>query len=213
MQTKICKCCGRELPLEAFAKQKLGKLGHTSKCKECKTNLYIRTKKGLIRSIYNQEKDKSKKRKYPLPTYSLEELEQWFWSQPNAETLYNNWVNSGYKQDLRPSIDRLDDYKSYTLDNIQLITYRENIDKYYKDLFIGKNNKICLAVDQYTLDGKFIKTYPSARIAARELGIKSSSNINNAAHNRKIIRKEKNGKTRITYCHKAAGFIWKIHKD
>lgn len=31
-ETKVCKCCGRELPLDSFF---LNRFGHTAVCKEC----------------------------------------------------------------------------------------------------------------------------------------------------------------------------------
>ena len=35
METKICKKCGRELPIEEFYKAKNNKDGHMNVCKEC----------------------------------------------------------------------------------------------------------------------------------------------------------------------------------
>ncbi len=35
METRICKCCGRELPLDQFSKNYIG---YTSVCKECNSN-------------------------------------------------------------------------------------------------------------------------------------------------------------------------------
>lgn len=32
METKVCKCCGKELPIEHFVRNAFG---HTSVCKEC----------------------------------------------------------------------------------------------------------------------------------------------------------------------------------
>lgn len=37
METKVCKKCGRELPLDQFFRNKAMKDGHDSQCKECKT--------------------------------------------------------------------------------------------------------------------------------------------------------------------------------
>lgn len=37
METKICRKCGRELPLDQYFRNKAMKDGHDSQCKECKT--------------------------------------------------------------------------------------------------------------------------------------------------------------------------------
>ena len=37
METKVCKKCGRELPLDQYFRNKAMKDGHDSQCKECKT--------------------------------------------------------------------------------------------------------------------------------------------------------------------------------
>lgn len=43
METKICKCCGKELPLNNFSKNAFG---YTSVCKECNSmNRKIAAKK------------------------------------------------------------------------------------------------------------------------------------------------------------------------
>lgn len=34
-KTKVCKCCGRELPLEAFSPHSRARDGHKAVCKEC----------------------------------------------------------------------------------------------------------------------------------------------------------------------------------
>ena len=210
MQTKECCVCHLILPLTAFAKQKLGKFGRTSKCKKCKTQLYTRTKDGLVRTTYQAQVARTKKKNFPPITYSYEELKAWFWKQPEAETLYKNWVDSGYKTELRPSVDRLNDYKGYSLDNIQLVTFKQNVEKYYKDAMSGINAKMCKSVDQWTLSGEFIKTWPSIAIASRELHI-NKGNIRNAASHYKVIRKEKDGSTREYYVTQAGGFKWTYH--
>lgn len=39
METKVCSCCGRELPLSEFHKKTSSKDGHQSYCKECAVKL------------------------------------------------------------------------------------------------------------------------------------------------------------------------------
>lgn len=63
--------------------------------------------------------------------------------------LFDDYVNSNFEKMLNPSIDRIDDFKSYVFDNMQLITWEENYIKslhgekvYFVDLHsIGKEEK------------------------------------------------------------------------
>ena len=72
METKVCKKCGRELPLENFYVNKSLKGGHDNTCKECK-NTYAKEWQKK-----NKEKKKAQKieeeriefeKKYKIYTY------------------------------------------------------------------------------------------------------------------------------------------------
>lgn len=139
-----------------------------------RTLKYVRTKKGVVTKIYSGQSRSSKVRGDLSQNYSKEEFKGWLFSQKNWDGLYNNWVESGYQKDLKPSVDRKDDYLPYTLNNIQLMTWKENRMKYYRDAKNGKNNKQNKVVIQYDLDGNAIKEYYSASQASRELGINVS---------------------------------------
>lgn len=133
-----------------------------------KTKLYNRTKVGLARRLYNHQIERCKTRNHEMPSYTRIEFQNWLHSHKDFEKLYNNWVKSGYLKEEKPSVDRLDDYKSYTFDNIQLITWKENNKKAREDTKIGKLHKATRQIDQFDIDGTFIKTYMSIAIASRE---------------------------------------------
>jgi len=67
-----------------------------------------------------------KKRGHLNPTYSLNELRDWLFSQDEFHKIYDEWVESGYDRWKRPSCDRLDDYKPYSLDNMRIVSWRDN---------------------------------------------------------------------------------------
>jgi len=170
---KICSNCKRELPKTNFSKHKLGVDGLRPQCRECTTLsnlLYDRTKKGLLTKIYNKQKASSKKRGHSLPTYSKQWLEQWLLNNVEYHRLYDMWVLSGYEQDLRPSVNRLDDNLGYTEYNIELITWADNKEKAYKMIRNGGVRK-CFntPVKQFTLDGAFIASYTSFSEAGRAM--------------------------------------------
>ena len=177
---KRCRACNRQLDYSNFHKAHNFKDGYASRCKECLLSL-TRTKQGIINTIYGAQRGNSKKRNYPLPDYTNKELSEWCFSQDKFHELYDTWVKSGYNRKLKPSCDRLNDYKPYTLDNIKLVSFQENEDKSHKDRKEGKNNKASYEVLQYDLEGNFINKYYSMQEAGRQTGI-HHANIRAVAH-------------------------------
>jgi len=193
---KKCSKCGVVKPFSEFTKNRSKKLGYNSECKTCHTEstvAYYRTKVGVVTKIYNTQIFHSKKRNHQLPTYTKKELMEWLFDQELFNKLYYDWKSSGYEKKLVPSVDRLDDYVSYNLSNIQLMTWGENKDKGHLDKVNGINNKDSIPVIRYSLDLVEMKEYYSGAQASRETGIDASS-----------ISKCCKGKQKVS-----GGFIWK----
>ena len=168
--TKICTQCPGEKPLVDFHKDPRRLDGCSSACKLCRNTKRRErghTMEGLAANIYHHQIRNSKQRKHPLPVYTQKELLDWLFEQENFDELFNAWVESGYDKNKTPSIDRLDDYKSYTFDNIQLMTWGENHKKANADMKNGVNNKQSKGVVQSTLDGRKVAEYASTMQAAR----------------------------------------------
>ena len=127
------------------------------------------TKKGLLYGIYTGQKSSSKKRGHLPPSYTLGALIQWCISQKHYSTLFNVWENSNYLHELVPSINRLDETKGYSLDNIELLTWGEHRKKANG---VGKKRVI-----QTTLKDVFVKEFESCSDAARQLNIRNGANI------------------------------------
>ncbi len=175
MTSKQCNKCKVLKPLSEFSKAKSFNDGHRYQCKFCDKvdrMSYRHTKAGLIKGIYLSQKYCSKHRGHPLPDYSVCKLIDWFLRQPHFDALYLNWMNSGYSKWKTPSVDRIDDYKSYSLDNIQLMTWGDNNKKANNDVKIGKNNKRSKAVSKFSYLGVFLEKYYSISEAARQNNIK-----------------------------------------
>ena len=169
--SKICTRCKEPKELSEFYKYKASKDGLSFECRECvviRNRDRNRTKVGLLKLIYNRQRHHSTHRGHPLPTYTSDELVNTIMDMPLYHTLHNTWVASGYKKDLIPSIDRIEDDKPYTEDNIQLMTWEENRDKHYKDTYEG-NSTLCKPITQLTLDGTIVKKFKSISIASRKL--------------------------------------------
>ena len=136
---------------------------------------YRRSKKGLTSKIYSNQMMTSRKRGHNQPEYNSKQLRDWLFQHPNFNKLYSDWKNSGYDKMLVPSIDRLDDCKGYSFNNIQLMTWQENKDKSHLDIISGKNNYLNKTVIQYDLNNVFIAEYHSINNARRITKIKHIS--------------------------------------
>ena len=168
-------------------------------CKKVRMLIHARTKKGLLATIVNRQKANSKRRGHIPPTYSKEEFFEAVLAMPLFHKLHKEWKDSGYLKTLSPSIDRIDDSRPYTEDNIQLMTWKENNDKASADMLNG--NSVCKnsrAVQQLTLEGKVVGEYASPSLAARAVGLKAVESI------RYATKPKRNGEPRI-----AGGYRWK----
>lgn len=88
---------------------------------------YESTKKGVAGVIYRRQRNS--KIISRRPSYTFYEFYDWLFSIKEFHKLYYGWVKSGYEIALRPSVDRIDETKGYSMDNIQVLVLRENIIK------------------------------------------------------------------------------------
>jgi hypothetical protein len=177
---KKCSKCSLLKPLETFNRNSKTKTGYRCECKDCQHRdelIYSRTLDGLIAIFYTSQRKSARKRGMAMPSYTKEELRLWLLKETKIVELYNTWAASNYSNDLKPSIDRLDGYISYTLDNIRLVTWEENRSKSHEDTSSGKNQKRWTPVIQYTLEGKFLAEYPGVKLAVEATGTPQSSLI------------------------------------
>lgn len=204
---KTCSQCKQKLPLDAFDLQSTGKLGRRADCKICRKR-FTRSKQGLVKEMLAFQKSKSKKRGYAPPSYTEDELYAWAMGQPDFHELYDAWVESGFQSRFKPSCDRKNDYISYTLDNIQILTWNENNQKGYASQFQGSNTKKSHAVDMLDLTGNFLQRFSSVSEAARQFnGI--PSNIIGAIRHRTSKKKNPDGSIRMITVTTAYGYKWR----
>jgi len=172
--SKKCAKCEIIKDISMFAKSKKAKVGVTSYCKECfnkKNKEYRLSKKGVLTSLYCDQKSHSKTRGHPMPSYTKNELKDWLFSQSKFHHLHHLWRVSNYDKVLKPSIDRKDDYLPYSFSNIQLCTWGENKQKQSNDIRFGTSTSgsaKCKAVLQISKKGYVVAEYFSAREAKRQ---------------------------------------------
>ena len=170
---KECNRCLNLKTLDEFPKDKNGLLGRKAKCRVCRKELDVissRTLDGFVRVSYNGQTSRSATRGYGHPDYSKSELKDWLTKNIVFSKLFQEWESSGYEKDLRPSIDRIDDYAGYTFSNIQLMTFKENREKGDRDRISGANTKQSRAVNKYDMEGNFIEQFHSLASAGRSIG-------------------------------------------
>lgn len=177
---KVCTKCGEEKELEEFTKDKKCKNGRTNICKNC-ARLIMKFFKNHISQMYGGMKKHCKTRiKNENINYSVDFTKDQFTNwlmENNYKELHVNWAVSNFDIMFTPSVDRLNDYIGYSFDNIQLVTWKENKNKAYKDRKKGKNNKLNKAIIQYDLDGNKLNEFHSIRDAGRYLKVKSPGTI------------------------------------
>lgn len=154
---KNCKQCDKAKPLSEYYKHKDMSDGHLNICKECKRSYareqdtkerdYIRQRisfKRIFQHRYGSMKqrvDGKATRKYRVEGYDICTKEQFYeWCQDNSnmnkfKKLHKEWEISGFDRKLTPSIDRINNNRGYTVDNMQWITLTNNSRKYTKEPF------------------------------------------------------------------------------
>jgi len=178
-KVKKCSKCGNTKPLVDFYRNIRSIDGFASECKMCsilRVANFRKTKNGFSCTIYSTQRKSSNKRNNSMPNYTLNEFRNWLFNTTKFELLYNNWVDNGYCTNLCPSVDRKDDYKPYTLDNIQLMTWDENKRKGHRDRKNGINNKVSKAVVGINKQTSSVIEFYSIKEAGRRTGL-SQGNI------------------------------------
>jgi len=121
--------------------------------------------KVLTRKIFDKQTQSSKVRGHQKQAYTRDELEAWIKEQDNFDELFYNWVDSGFSKFEVPSVDRLRDDEGYSFGNIQLVSWRENLNN--RNL---ADSVPARRIKQLDLDENEIEIFESSREASRKTG-------------------------------------------
>lgn len=156
---KLCNTCKQRKEYSDYYKDSRGREGLYASCKSCHQK--FKKKRRLKTRLREAETplDVARIKMYclrgrinSLPGYknvkcllSMQDMEDYIathWDE--YMKLFSAYKDSGFKRGLAPSIDRIDPSKDYSLDNIQIITNRENAakDKFGKRLSSETKDKI-----------------------------------------------------------------------
>lgn len=138
---------------------------------------YAKSHRGLVKRIYKHQIRNCLSRGHELPTYTEEELYNWYTNNSIHLKLHEQWLASNCDKNLTPSCDRLDNSKSYSLDNIELVTWQENKNRAYqavKDNTLSNSgllNNGHTPIVQYDFEGNRINEFISINECSRITGI------------------------------------------
>lgn len=97
------------------------------------TSKYEKTKKGFLMRLYRNMKSRIEgvqKAKFHLyagcSLLPKETFYEWSLASEVFHQLFEEWEQSGYERKLAPSVDRVDSFRGYELDNMEWVTMSEN---------------------------------------------------------------------------------------
>lgn len=148
------------------------------------------TPEGVLKRIYSTQLYHSRKRGHQPPSYTWKDLVEQYINNPEYLALYQGWVESGMTRWTKPSLDRIDESKGYSLDNIQLTTWKQNFDRQAnslkKPMLVQKN-------------GVVVGVFESLNAAAKAIGA-NRNNVSKAAKYESLIKG-----CRVSYVEKNLG--------
>ena len=137
---------------------------------------YKKSYKGFIKYVYAHQVRNCLQRNHSLPLYTEEELLNWYLNNTLAMKLHAEWLQADCNSELTPSIDRIDNSKTYSFDNIEITTWKVNKERAYAQTRAGLLNNTGLLhqlrpIVQYDLLGVKVAEYISIAEATRATGI------------------------------------------
>lgn len=132
-----------------------------------KVERYRRTPKGVLTNIYAAQKRNSPSRGLGPVEYTLKQLHERFLEDSVFLSLYKVWVDARYNHQLKPSIDRKNPLKPYTLDNVQMLTWKQNHTKAMEEATLTHGKPVM----QMDMKGNEIMIFGSIKEAGQKTGI------------------------------------------
>lgn len=125
-----CKTCVSKILHSYYKNNRAKVLNNTHKYKlfflsERKKNLKYFVMK-MYHLMYDRVKGYTHINYKGKPICTRQEFYNFALNNKQLKILFDNWIKGGYKAGEVPSIDRIENNKGYTLDNIQFLTWYQN---------------------------------------------------------------------------------------
>ena len=111
-----CKKCGKRK-----AKDRDCKFCHRDRAKNI-----LRSPEGCLRCRYRKLLHRSKERGWPVPDFTVDDFLNRFKDDEGFLKVYSEWVKSKFRKLSSPSVDRIDPTIPYLLENIRIISWKDN---------------------------------------------------------------------------------------
>lgn len=149
----VCKTCNIFKPIKTV-----------DECQNCwhkfkrkyQLEFFLRTRYTEVVQRCTNKKHSTERYYFGKKYCTRQEFLNKFLDDKSLHELYKNWQKSNFQYALCSSIDRIDNNRDYTIENLQFITHSKNSQK----------DKETVAVDVYTRGGKFLKSFISIAAAA-----------------------------------------------
>lgn len=171
---KKCSKCGEVKDLSAFYRLNTSKDNHRPDCKDCHNKMKKRNKgtleyesKRMAGNILRRLSEKDRPRNSCYKNIECELGDTIGELSANLIKYFEKDIQKMLNQGLKPSVDRIDSKKNYSINNIQITTVEENVSRGLENA-IKQNSK---PIQVLFKDGQTV-VYKSISEAARNLNIK-----------------------------------------
>lgn len=127
------------------------------------TARYRKTPRGVLTNSYAHQRHRRN------VEYSLAEFHERFLKSKRFLRLFDEWIKQGCIREMKPTIDRINAKKGYTLDNIQILTWAEN--RFKQNMERRHRGGAVLQM----IGNKVVKRFKSQKEAARLTGLSQGS--------------------------------------
>lgn len=139
---------------------------------------YLRSKNGWMNIRFCNLKSAHKRRGFKLNFTKSDFIEWLYKNRERFNYLFSAWEKNNWDVNYTPSVNRLDDTKGYSLDNLELLTWRRNNELGHKGIWKLVQERKPVILKKLDVEKAFV----SSTEAAKFLGV-SKTSLSDASKN------------------------------